>query len=130
MKENKLSIIINKPIHEVFAFTLDPANTSKWISEIEVEETSEWPVKIGTIYRNKSRIGIWNQYKLVELIENHSFTLRSNTDENFSVRYSFTELSEGSTVFEYFEWTEYTNISDPFKLDSLKVLKSILETQD
>ena len=49
MKENRISIIINKPVQEVFTFTIDPNNTPKWIDGIKEEQISEQPVKIGTI---------------------------------------------------------------------------------
>ena len=127
MNENRLSIIINRPTSDVFRFALDPKNTAKWIEDIEVEETNEWPVKIGTIYRNKSRTGVWRQYKLVELVENRTFVLRSNEDANFSVRYTFYELPDNSTEFEYYEWTEHSEITDPFTMDGLETLKTILE---
>jgi len=34
MKENKITIIINKPIREVFEFTTYPKNTHLWIPSI------------------------------------------------------------------------------------------------
>jgi len=48
MKENKISIIINKPIEEVFEFTTNPKNTHLWITSIVEEVSDEYPPKIGT----------------------------------------------------------------------------------
>lgn len=42
MKMNTLSIVINKPVADVFAFTVDPANTPRWIDGI-VEEVTDNP---------------------------------------------------------------------------------------
>lgn len=51
MKENKLIILINKSADDIFAFVTTPPNSTRWISSITKEETNEWPVKIGTIYK-------------------------------------------------------------------------------
>ncbi|MCK4635383.1 MAG: hypothetical protein KAT04_05335 [Methylococcales bacterium] len=52
MKKNKITIIIDKPIEEVFEFTTNPKNTHLWISSIEEEIVDEYPPKIGTQYKN------------------------------------------------------------------------------
>lgn len=127
MKDNELTIVINKPIEEVFNFTLNPANTPIWFPSIQIEETNEWPVKIGTIYRNKGLDGIWNEYKLVDLVENNTFTLTNNIDGNYSVKYSFKKLSDNTIEFEYHEWMRYGDLSEPLTFDVLENLKSILE---
>ena len=46
MKENKITVIINKPIGEVFEFTTNPKNTHLWIPSIEEEIAEEYPPKI------------------------------------------------------------------------------------
>ncbi len=45
MQKNKLDIKINKPVSEVFKFTITPPNSAKWIPRVINEETSDWPIK-------------------------------------------------------------------------------------
>ena len=51
MKRSRLVIKINKSTNEVFKFTTTPPNSAKWIPGVIHEETNEWPIKIGTIYK-------------------------------------------------------------------------------
>ncbi len=53
MEANRIVVQINRPVGEVFEFTTNPKNTSVWIDSVEAEETNEWPVQSGTIYRNR-----------------------------------------------------------------------------
>ncbi len=41
VKDNRIKIQINRPVSEVYAFTLDPKNTPSWIDDSAHEETSE-----------------------------------------------------------------------------------------
>jgi len=61
MQTNTLAIKINKPIHEVFAFCVTPPNSSRWIPGIVDEKTSEWPVRVGTVYRLQNKTGDWSE---------------------------------------------------------------------
>ena len=91
MKENKVSIQINRPASEVFDFTINPANTSKWIESIEKEETNEWPVKIGSVYRNVDAVGKWDEYTLAGLEKNKLFELASR-EGGYHVQYTYTSI--------------------------------------
>ena len=93
MKSNKLIIKINKPVHEVFAFTLNPAKTPSWISFIVKEEVNEKPTKIGTIFRNQNQNGKWSEYTVTAYEENKIFIFTSG-DGNYSVKYTFTPVGE------------------------------------
>jgi uncharacterized protein YndB with AHSA1/START domain len=43
------SVVINRPVEEIFAFVADPNNTVQWAGPvIEAEKTSEGPVGLGT----------------------------------------------------------------------------------
>lgn len=64
MRELTLLITINRPTEEVFAFVTNPNNTPKWIEAIDHEEVNESPIKLGTIYRNRSSNGKWSEYQM------------------------------------------------------------------
>ena len=67
MKNNRLVVKINKPSSEVFAFYIDPENTPLWVDSIIAEQTNEWPIKIGTVYRNQNKFGEWSEYTVTNL---------------------------------------------------------------
>ncbi|PIV09596.1 hypothetical protein COS31_04815 [Candidatus Roizmanbacteria bacterium CG02_land_8_20_14_3_00_36_15] len=126
MKDNKITIQINKPARDVYAFYINPKNTPLWINSIVEEETNEWPIKIGTIYRNKNRQGQLTEYVVTALKENRLFELKT-TRGNYHVRYTHRNLDNGVSELEYYEWVDNGNIEAPFTLDMLNKLKEIIE---
>jgi uncharacterized protein YndB with AHSA1/START domain len=49
----ELSIVINRPVDEVFAFVSNPENYPKWVaSSSELKITSAEPIGVGTTYRS------------------------------------------------------------------------------
>lgn len=127
MKDNKLIIQIDKPVHEVFAFTLNPANTPSWISSIVKEEVNEKPTKIGTIYRNQNKNGKWSEYTVTAYEKNKLFIFTLG-DGNYSVKYSFKPISNNATEVEYYEWVDEGELEEPFKIEILEKLKSVIES--
>lgn len=128
MKDKKLSIVIDKPVSEVFEFTTDPANTAKWIDGIVVEETNETPPKLGTIYRNKGKSGNWNEYQMTVFEKDKTFTL-SRLNGDYHVRYTFTPVDNNKCDFEYYEWVDSDELDDTVSQDVLEKLKSVLEQE-
>ena len=126
MKNVTQTIIINKPIEEVFTFTINPQNTPKWIDGIAIEETNEWPVKLGTIYRNQNKNGDWSEFEVTLFEPNKMFTMRKN--DGGEVRYSFKALGEDKTELTYFyEWTGKYELKESLLIEILGKLKKVIE---
>lgn len=126
MKENEISIEINCPVKEVFAFTINPKNTPLWIERIVSEEASEFPIQLGTEYKNISKNGDWTQYKVTQLKQNKVFELKQKSGL-YHVLYKYEALSESKTKFTYIEWVDDGEIEHPFTLAVLKKLKKVVE---
>lgn len=126
MKENKLTIQVNRPVEEVFAFTTDPKNTPSWIEHIVTEETNEWPIRLGSIYRNRAKNGQWSEYTVTALEENRLFELTSKNG-NYHVRYTYKPIDSNATEMEYYEWVDEGELDAPFSAEVLEKLKEVLE---
>jgi len=56
MAKVEVSVVIGKPVEEVFAYVMDVGNWPKWNSYLpKVEQTSEGPAGVGTTFRGSSR---------------------------------------------------------------------------
>ena len=111
MKENKLTIFIDKPVNEVFEYSLESNNVPKWILSIKEEIPSERPVKIGTQLKN---VGVnssnWNYYEVIAFEQDKTFTLKRLNGDYF-VKYTCIPKENG-TEFEYYEWAEKGELDD------------------
>ena len=126
MKENRLTIYIDKPIEEVFIYSLESDNVPKWINSIEKEIPLERPVKLGTILKNKGiNSNEWNEYEVIEFLPPKTFTLRKLNDDYF-VKYTCSKEGNG-TNFEYYEWAVNKNLDDIMGIDALEILKKLIE---
>lgn len=126
MKNNKLSIRIERPITQVFAFTITPPNTTKWIGGIVAEETNELPVQVGTVYTLRDTIGNISEYTIV-VLEKDKLVEWMSKDGSYHVRYAFAPVDGNTTDFEYHEWVDKGDIPDPFTLETLAKLKKAIE---
>ena len=125
MRENKVTVVIDKPIDKVFEFTTNPQNTHLWVPSISVEVTDEYPPKINTRYKNRGESDNWDEYKVVDIKKNEIFIL-SDLDENYFVKYTYRKLDDNKTEMEYFEWMTKGELSKPFTESILGNLKKII----
>jgi hypothetical protein len=126
MEENKITIIIDKPVSEVFEFTTNPKNTHLWIPSIEEEISDKYPPELNTIYKNRGKASGWMVYKVVEFEKDRLFTL-CDSDNNYFVRYTYRKLDGNKTELEYFEWVKKGELKSPFSYATLLNLKAILQ---
>lgn len=107
---------------EIFDFTLNPSNTSKWVPSIIEGVSDKFPPEVGTKYKNRGASTDWDWYTIVELTEDKSFTMAA-IDGNYHVRYTLTPQGENKTELEYFEWmNDGTDLPAPFTMEPLQIL--------
>lgn len=127
MKDITLTIDIDKPMSEIYEYLLHPKNTPKWIDFIVEEETNEWPVKLGSIYRSRrNKRGGWTEYRVTEFKPNSIFTL-SRKDNSYHLSYKLTAIKPDKTKLVYYEWTDDGNLDTQFYYEPLQKLKRLLE---
>lgn len=128
MIQNKLTIKINRPKSSVFDFTIEPDSTPLWIDFVASEKVDTRPIKLGTIYKNTGKDGKENTYFVSQFVEGEVFELQS-MPAGYTVRYTYTGISETETELEYFEWVDEGELETPFTQNHLEKLKSIMETE-
>jgi len=132
MEKIRESIVINRPVRQVFTFTLDPENTPKWIGGITMEQRNESPTKLGTIYKNQNSKGTWKEYEITKFIPDSTFVF-SRKGASYHVQYTFKALAGNQCELEYCEWDESGDASELFDHASLKevltTLKNVIESQ-
>lgn len=132
MQTNVLTIEIAKPVSEVFAATLDPKNTHKWISFIIEEKASEFPPKIGTIYSQRVREADGSESKsaivVVGLIPN-TFLAFHSVNSKYACYYTYESIPSG-TRFTYSEDAGAgEKLTMSFTQHQMLALKKLLEEQ-
>jgi hypothetical protein len=126
MQTITITIRINRSVRDVFAFTTTPPNSTLWISSFAKEATSEWPIRVGTIYKLENQQGERSEYTVTALKENELFELVS-ADNNYHVRYTYRSVDDNSSELAYYEWVDQGELEEPFTAETLEKLKYILE---
>jgi uncharacterized protein YndB with AHSA1/START domain len=127
MKELRQTIIINKPIEDVFALAINPANTPQWVEPVTLEQTNEWPVKVGSVYRSQNRAGEWSELTVTELEVNAVFCL--GKADGSRMRYEFTSIDTSTTKLDY-TWASNGTLDEQFLTSVLTKLKAVLESDN
>lgn len=124
MRENIISVVIEKPVLEVFEFSTDPANTPKWVDSILQEEVIGHPVDIGSVYRNQNKEGVWSEVRVIAYEPNRLFVLQ---EAKYTVEYTYEDLGTAGTRLTYREWVDEGELESPFGQNVLDKLKVVME---
>jgi len=128
MKDNKLSVTINRPPAEVFDFTITPPNSTLWIPSIVAEETTELPIRIGTVYTLTEDSG--DQFNVtVSGLEQDKLVEWVSSDNSYHCRYTYTPLDDNATQLDYYEWVDVGELENPLQPDALQILKQTIESE-
>jgi len=139
--QHEVSIHLNCPVEQVFAFLADPRNLSAWQSNlIEIEQLTEGPVRVGTRVREVRRLGrrtSENRAEMTVFDPNKRFETKTITKPNVTVSYSFEAENGGTRLRHKFVMltSGLMQLLEPLILGSIKkqsdsdfeTLKRILE---
>ena len=126
MKQNVLSIEINKPVEVVFEATANPANTSKWVPNILEEKMDAPTTKIGTIYRQRWKGGKETAMIITGYILNKQLDFHS-VNGTYRCMYRY-EPTQNGTKLTYSEDNGVDEeIDGPFTMEILQKLKRLIE---
>lgn len=104
MIQHEVSIFLNCPVQQVFAFISDASNLRTWQSNlIENEMLTESSLGVGSRFREVRRMGrrpAEIQAVITEFEPNKRFATRTETEPQASVSYSFA-AEDGGTRLNY-----------------------------
>jgi len=137
MIEFKNTILINRPLQEVFSYISDFENLPKWNHYVkDVAKLSDGPVGVGTTY-HQTRNTDQQRFKVVEFKLNKAVAIETLPPEKrLYMRFSFKTELNGTRVVD--EWALEADTPGPIGwlaakrvkfavLQNLKKLKKLLE---
>jgi uncharacterized protein YndB with AHSA1/START domain len=138
------SIIVQRPIEEVFAFLADQTNAPRWQSGLlEVRRTTEGPIGVGTKHTAVRkfmgrRVEASNEFVEYEQNRIIAFTGKA-TGIDFAASYTTESTPEGTKVISYLEMQPkgFFGFTEPLMTSSLRremaanlgELKQVLESE-
>ena len=101
----KVSIVINRPIGEVFDFLSNMENNMKWrTSQQEVQKLSEGPIGVGTTYRMVNRFlgrRLETEAEVIEYEPDRKYTTRDKSETLPLKAQRIFEAVEGGTLVTF-----------------------------
>ncbi|NIS83498.1 MAG: hypothetical protein GTO14_25620 [Anaerolineales bacterium] len=97
------SVVINRPVEEVFAFLEDSQNDPKWQAGVlEVEQTSEGAIEVGTTFREVRKFlgrRLESTYEISEYELNKKFAFKATSGPiPYSISTTFEPAAGGTKV--------------------------------
>ena len=103
MIKSEISVVINRPVEEVFAFANDLESDPQWMAAVsERKKTSEGPVGVGTTFRDKGTLlgqKVENNYEVTEYELNAKLGIKTVSGSIQIEATSTCEPVEGGTRF-------------------------------
>lgn len=101
MIQHEVTIHVNRPVEQVFAFLIDPSNLRAWQSNlVETEQLTE-PLQVGTRFREVRQMGPKQAEILAEITAyepNKHFATRTLSKPQVTVSYSFEPKNTGTQL--------------------------------
>ena len=102
MIQHKITIHINRTVEQVFEFTADEKNLSKWQADfVEGEQLTEGSMRVGTRVREVRRMGPRQteiQAEVTAFEQNRRFATKTLTTPKVTVSYEFESENGGTRV--------------------------------
>jgi uncharacterized membrane protein len=144
MTKVEMSVVINQPIEEVFAFVADYENSPQWMAElVEAKQTSEGPIGVGTTIRavaNPLGRRAESTQEVTEYESNSKVAIKSTSGPVASKdAYTFESVAGGTKVTRVVEaeMAGFFKLAEPLVVRMMRrqfetnfaILKDLLEAQ-
>jgi len=145
MAKTETTILIHRPITQVFAFVANPENLPRWASRTyDITKTSEAALGVGTTFMGVGRFlgqRIESHQEVIEYEPNWKYATRSNSGPlTFVLRYSFEPVAGDDTQITFIAEVQpglFLKVAEAIFISAVKrlyqndlsCLKELLEAQ-
>lgn len=102
MIQHEVSIHLNRPVEQVFAYLIDPNNLRAWQSNlIENEQLTDRPLRVGSRFREVRQMGrraSEYQAEITDFEPNRRFATKTLSEPQASVSYTFEQENSGTRL--------------------------------